>query len=447
VPEETLDGLAGRIADRTAQVGVVGLGYVGVPVAAVVADAGFRVIGVDVNGRRVSELQTGRNPFSGEEPGLDVLLNKVIATGRFRATTDYSELATADIILISVDTPVDADHHPRYENLRAACKALAPNLKTGALVIVESTISPGTIRTVVQPLLEGTSHARRHVGHCPERVMPGRLLLQLRTMPRVVGSDCREAAEAMADFYRAFVDADLDLTDVTTAELVKTAENAYRDVNIAFANELAVICERAGGDVWAVRELVNKVPARHVLLPGAGVGGHCIPKDSWLLASVLGEDMNASLLAVSRRVNDAMPLHIADLVFSALREAGVPASGARVAVLGYTYLPDSDDTRNSPTAALLPILEAAGCVAVVHDPFVPQYQRGLMETLTGADCVVVMVAHSEYRPLQLKAAAETMRNAILVDGRNVFDPDALETAGFRHRRVGTGVRPNGKVAG
>lgn len=154
--------------------------------------------------------------------------------------------------------------------------------------------------------------------------MPGRLLLHLRTMLRVVGGETPEVAEVMAGFYRAFVDADLDLTDSLTAELVKTAENAYRDVNIAFANELALICERAGGDVWKVRDLVNKAPTRHVLVPGAGVGGHCIPKDSWLLAAPLGEDMDGSLLATSRHLNDSMPAHMADLVLAALAEASIP---------------------------------------------------------------------------------------------------------------------------
>jgi UDP-N-acetyl-D-mannosaminuronic acid dehydrogenase len=264
-------------------------------------------------------------------------------------------------------------------------------------------------------------------------------------MLRVIGAETPEVAEVMAGFYRAFVDADLDLTDSLTAELVKTAENAYRDVNIAFANELALICELAGGDVWKVRDLVNKAPTRHVLVPGAGVGGHCIPKDSWLLAAPLGEDMDSSLLATSRHLNDSMPSHMADLVLAALAEASISPEGARVAVLGYAYLQDSDDTRNSPTAALLPMLESAGCKPAVHDPFVAAYQGDLMATLAGTDCAVVMVAHSEYSKLNLRVAAAAMRHAVLVDGRNVFSPAALEAAGFRHRRVGTATR-NGRPA-
>jgi UDP-N-acetyl-D-mannosaminuronic acid dehydrogenase len=445
VPDALLTDLAGRIDKRTAVIGVVGLGYVGTPVAAVVADSGFEVIGVDTNQERVGHLQAGRNPLGGEEPGLDDLVRRVVSGGRLRTTTQHAELAEADVILICVDTPVGPDHRPQYQSLKAACKSLAPHLKAGALVIVESTTSPGTVHGVVRPILEAGAKPGWRLGNCPERVMPGRLLLQLRTMLRVIGAETPEVAEVMAGFYRAFVDADLDLTDSLTAELVKTAENAYRDVNIAFANELALICELAGGDVWKVRDLVNKAPTRHVLVPGAGVGGHCIPKDSWLLAAPLGEDMNSSLLATTRHLNDSMPSHMADLVLAALAEASISPEGARVAVLGYAYLQDSDDTRNSPTAALLPILESAGCKPAVHDPFVAAYQGDLMATLAGTDCAVVMVAHSEYGKLDLRAAAAAMRHAVLVDGRNVFSPAALEAAGFRHRRVGTAAR-NGRPA-
>ena len=424
---------------------MIGLGYVGVPVAATVADAGFNVIGVDVQKARVEPLRSGRSPLGGDEPGLDELVARVTAAGKLHATSDHADLGAADIVLICVDTPVDADHRPRYESLRAAVRSAAPHLKPGVVVVVESTTSPGTLRNVVKPLLESGAPPGWHLGNCPERVMPGRLLKQLRGMLRVVGADSPEVADAMVAFYRTFVDADLDVTDTLTAELVKTAENAYRDVNIAFANELAIVCERAGGDVWKVRELVNKAPTRHVLVPGAGVGGHCIPKDSWLLAAPLGEDASRSLLATSRRINDGMPGHVADLVLTMLGEAGVPAHGARVTVLGYSYLENSDDTRNSPSAALLPLLTGAGCNVVVHDPFVAEYQGDLLSLLEGADCAVLMVAHSEYRSLDPQAMARAMKHRLLVDGRNVFAPDKLDHAGFTHRLIGsaptTAARP------
>lgn len=435
--DDALASLAERIDRHEITVGVIGLGYVGVPLAAVLADVGFHVVGVDNKEGRVDAIKSGTNPLGGDEPGLDELVVRATAGGRLEATTDHAALASADVILVCVDTPVDADHRPRYENLRAAVGSAAPHLKPGAVVIIESTTSPGTLRNVVRPLLEAGARSEWHLGNCPERVMPGRLLKQLRGMLRVVGADSAALAEVMVRFYRTFVSADLDVTDTLTAELVKTAENAYRDVNIAFANELALICERAGGDVWKVRELVNKAPTRYVLLPGAGVGGHCIPKDSWLLATPLGEDTDHSLLATSRRINDGMPAHMVDLVLSMLLEAGVRAEGARVTVLGYAYLEDSDDTRNSPTAALLPMLRDAGCQVVVHDPFVEEYRGDVMSMLRDADCAVVMVGHSEYRSLDLETMAREMQHPLLVDGRRVFSPEKLDQAGFTHRTVGT----------
>jgi UDP-N-acetyl-D-mannosaminuronic acid dehydrogenase len=240
----------------------------------------------------------------------------------------------------------------------------------------------------------------------------------------------------MVALYSTYVEGDLDPTDCLTAELVKTAENAYRDVSIAFANQLAVICEVVGGDVWRVRELVNKVPGRYVLLPGGGVGGHCIPKDSWLLATPLGAAAEESLLGVARRVNDGMPGHVADLV----GELSDPKSHAKIAVLGYSYLENSDDTRNSPSAALKRSLEQRGYEVSVHDPFVHEYAGDVMEALSGADCAVLMVAHSAYGELDLSAAAAKMGRAQMVDARALFKPEALKSAGFVSRTIGVGLR-------
>ena len=206
-------------------------------------------------------------------------------------------------------------------------------------------------------------------------------------------------------------------------------------MSIAFANQLAMICEVVGGDVWRVRELVNKVPGRYVLLPGGGVGGHCIPKDSWLLAAPLGAEAESSLLGVARRINDGMPQHVAELV----GELVSAKSHAKVAVLGYSYLENSDDTRNSPSAALVSSLTKRGFEVTVHDPFVHQYAGDVMETLHGAECAVLMVGHAAYRDLDLHAAASMMKQPQIVDARGLFRPHALRAAGFTYRTIGVGV--------
>ena len=432
--------LRSAIEDRSAAVGVIGLGYVGLPAACMFANSGFKVNGVDLDGPRTETINDGRSPIEGDEPGLAELLSQVVSSQHLRASTLYADLAKADVVLICVDTPVDPDHRPRFKALRSACSQLGAVLKEGAVVIVESTIAPGTIDTVVRPALEEASGRTAgtgfHLGHCPERVMPGKLLRNMRTMSRVCGGSSPEVSELMVALYSTFVEGDLDAADCLTAELVKTAENAYRDVGIAFANQLALICESVGGDAWRVRGLVNKVPGRNVLLPGGGVGGHCIPKDSWLLATPLGAEAEHSLLGVARRINDGMPAHVASLVEDL---AGRPGHG-RVAVLGYAYLENSDDTRNSPSAAMIEVLSAAGFEVAVHDPFVHEYAGDVMDTLRGADCAVLMVAHNAYRELDLTAAGSIMRARAMVDARGFFETDRLRAAGFSYRIVGVGTK-------
>jgi UDP-N-acetyl-D-mannosaminuronic acid dehydrogenase len=430
------------IETRKARLGVIGLGYVGLPVACLFADAGFDVLGVEVKPERVERINARTSPIEGNEPGLAALLARVVGARRLRATTDYGSLTDCDVVMIGVETPVDdEDHKPRYESLRAALKQLGPALKNGALVIVESTLAPGTMDGLVKPLLEKSSgkcvNEEFYIGHCPERVMPGKLLANLRGVSRVCGGETPETAETMVALYRHVVKADLDVADCLTAELVKTAENAYRDVNIAFANEVALVCEALGGDVWKVRELVNKSPGRNMLLPGAGVGGHCVPKDPWLLIADAGDKVKPRLIPAARAVNDGMPLHVADLAVDALKEAGVKIAGAKVTVLGYAYLENSDDTRNSPSEPLVARLREQGVSVVVHDPFVREYQGALEKALQGSDAVVVMVAHDEYRALDLDELRGRIARPVLIDGRRVFSAEQAEAAGWAYRGVGS----------
>ena len=426
-----------KITAKTAKLGVIGLGYVGLPVACLFAEAGFDVVGVDIQAERVEKLNAGVSPIEGKEPGLAELLAQVVQAGKFHATTDYAELADCDVLTINVETPVDEQHVPRYVALRSALRSLGPVLKEGALVIVESTIAPGTMARVVKPLLEETSgkqaNASFFLGHCPERVMPGKLLANLRGVSRVCGGETPETAETMIALYRHIVAAELDPADCVTAELVKTAENAYRDVNIAFANEVALICEAVGGDVWRVRELVNKSPGRNMLQPGAGVGGHCIPKDPWLLTYEAREQCTpVRLIPAARAVNESMPLHIVELLKSALAEAGQELAGSRILVLGYAYLENSDDTRNSPSAVLVERLRALGAEVVIHDPYVPGYQGDVVEMAQGCDAVIIMVKHQEYLGLDWGELRGILRYPVLVDGRRVTDG----VSGFIFRALG-----------
>ena len=439
VDGEHLRAFEARVADRSLRLLVIGLGYVGLPVAATFASAGFHVTGLEKNAERAAAIARGECPIAGDEPGLAALIARTVADGRLTATSDPVVIQDADVVIVCVDTPVETNHRPEYRALRSALASLAPNLRDGALVIIESTLSPGTMDRLARPALEGSgrpSGATLSLGHCPERVMPGRLLANLRTMSRVCGGDSPATSRAMKALYRTIVEAELDEASCVVAELTKTAENAYRDVNIAFANELARACESAGADFLEVRALVNKSPGRNVLMAGLGVGGHCIPKDPWLLAAAVDERTPLSLVPSARGVNDAMPLHVSRLVEEALGELGRHLSGARVAVLGFAYLAESDDERNSPSEALVTALTACGADVRVHDPFVARFSGSIEDTLRDVDAIVIAVAHRAYESIDWIHARTLVRTPALIDARFVITRAVAHDAGFVFRGVG-----------
>jgi UDP-N-acetyl-D-mannosaminuronic acid dehydrogenase len=455
--DDVKDSLLAAIESKTANVVVLGLGYVGLPVACLFAEAGFPVVGIRRNQDKVDMINGGECPIKGKEPGLTELVSRVVSEGRFRATTDYEACQNAQIVLIAVETPVDpVTKEPGYEALRKALTDLGPYLSPGMMVIIESTIAPGTMTKVVKPILEETSgllvNKDFYLANCPERVMPGKLLANIRGCHRVVGGMSPETAELAVKLYRHVVQEDLDPVDCLTAELVKTMENTYRDVQIAFANEMALLCKDMGADVWQIRELVNKSPYRNMHLPGAGVGGHCLPKDPWLLVVNSSDGFEPQLTPAAREINDGMPGHMAALIEEALAEAGRELVGARVALLGVAYLENSDDTRNTPAATLAKLLLARGAEVVAHDPYVRKADwhqaldkgaevpltNNLGEALNEADCVALVTKHQDYRALDLKWAARVMRTSVLVDGRNSLDSTYGVKAGFVVRTVGRG---------
>lgn len=442
-----LTPLAEAIEAKTAHIAQIGLGYVGLPVACMFAKAGFQTTGVDVDAARVATVNRGENPIEGIEPGLAELISEVVDAGKLRCTTDYTHIADADVVIVAVQTPVeDSDHRPRYAHMQSALASLGAVLKPGALVIVESTLAPGTIHNVIIPALEeatgGKVGERFQIGHCPERVMPGRLLHNISKMDRVAGAYTPQVGEVMVALYANIVQGTLDVTDILTAELVKTTENAYRDVQIAFANEVAQICEALGGDVWRVRELVNKSPGRNMLYPGAGVGGHCIPKDPWLLiANVEAEVFKPNLIPMARGVNRSMPGHVADMTAEALQATGIAPDEAVIAVLGYAYLENSDDTRDTPSQTYLEIVQGKYKEIRVHDPFVADYQGDLDTALQGAHAAVILVAHDLYRQQDWVQRLQQMQAPILVDARHVL-PDDFQAAGAFIRVIGKGHKNN-----
>ena len=452
---------------------VLGMGYAGIPVAAMFASVeGFNVIGVQRRSKRsgwkIDFLNAGRCPIGGEEPGLADLVEKVVRKGSFRATDDISVCKEANVILIDVQTPVDENHVPHYASLRDASQAVGRYMKEGVMVIIESTVAPGTTKYIVKPILEEFSGKKAgkdfNLVYSYERVMVGRLLLNLIHMPRIVGGFTPECTQRGVDFYRNIVKAELFPTDCLTAETSKVTENTYRDVNIAFANEVALICESLGVNVHEVRRFVNSLPNdtsdparnpyRMMHIPGAGAGGHCLPKDPWLLK--YGHDTYGSfefapkILIESRKINDFMPQHMKNLVQKALHERGVKLRDARVCILGLAFLADSDDTRNTPALPLYNLLEDTCAEVVVHDPFVKEFEgvvltNDLEDALRNKDCMVIVTRHEDYTNLRLDRLKSILAKPVIIDGRNVFNPNDCEKAGFTYRGVGIGTQKQARV--
>lgn len=451
------------------RIAVIGMGYVGIPAAVLLADAGYDVTGIqrrsERSGWKIDWLNEGRCPIGGHEPELPDILQRVVRAGRFRATDDYFTLEGIDIVLIDVQTPTDDEHVPRYQSLKEVSHHVGRHLRPGMVVVVESTVAPGTTEYVVKPILEEESGLGAGLpdgfGLCfsYERVMVGRLIHNIREYPKIIGGIDARSRKIVAEMYRSVVRGGVHETDLMTAEVSKTVENAYRDVQIAFANEVALISEALGIDVYDVRSFVNGLPndpavphanpVRNMHFPGAGVGGHCLPKDTWLLMH--GYDRYAdskkeyppSILTGARHLNDWMPIHVADLLEAAFLEQKKELKGSCICVLGYAFLENSDDPRNTPTVTLLKELERRGASYRIHDPYVREgngykIEQDIDTALRDCDGVILMTKHDEYNSISADKLKSLLRARIIIDGRALFDPKEFLEHGFVFKGVGKG---------
>jgi UDP-N-acetyl-D-mannosaminuronic acid dehydrogenase len=466
------DGLNSSVASTRKKIAVIGMGYVGIPAAVLLANAGYDVVGIQRRSKRsgwkIDWLNEGRCPIGGEEPELPEILHKVISRNKFRVTDDFSSVKVANFILIDVQTPTDENHIPRYESLQEVCHQIGKYLSPGKIVIIESTVAPGTTEHLVQPILEKESGLKAGLpngfGLCfsYERAMVGRLIHNIREYPKIVGGIDDESTHITMEMYNSIVKGGVYGTDPMTAEVSKTVENSYRDVQIAFANEVALLCESLGTDVYEVRKFVNGLPndpsspganpIRNMHFPGAGVGGHCLPKDTWLL--LYGYDIYAniktqypfSILADSRYLNDWMPIHMVDLLELALKECNKEIKNSSIAVLGYAFLENSDDSRNTPTIPFLKELGKRGAKFKIHDPYIKDNEDGykieqdLEMVLKDCDALVIMTKHDIYKTITLEKLRNLLRTDIIIDGRNLFDPVKFTNAGFIFKGIGKGKK-------
>lgn len=383
---------------------VVGLGYIGLPTAAVLASRGYSVHGVEVDARAADIINSGRAHIV--EPDLDLLVRAAVETRRLAA---HPEPAPADIFVLCVPTPIAAGHAPDLSYVQRATRSIAPVLRPGNLVILESTSPPGTTEMIAALVAEltGLGPGQLFFAHAPERVLPGQILREVVQNDRIVGGVDRASGEACAAFYRTFVSGEVFVTDARMAETAKLVENAYRDVNIAFANELSVVAERLSLDVWDLIALANRHPRVNILRPGPGVGGHCIAVDPWFLVHAVPDA--TGLIRQARATNSAKPSWVVErIVRSAER-----LKRARIACLGLAYKPDIDDLRESPALEVVRQLAAAGRydlrVVEPHLASHPELELSSLEAaLEEADIVVFLVAHRQFRHIPRALLNEKM---------------------------------------
>ena len=421
-----------------AEICVLGLGYVGLPTASLLANAGFRVLGVDIDPDIVVRLNSGQTRM--EEAGLSTLVSAAVRSGNLVAS---EQPEPSETFIICVPTPVNADKSVDLNAVRGAARSILPCLRKNCLVVLESTSPVGTTRNVVAPILrESGLEAGREVDlcYCPERVLPGNTVAELVNNDRIIGGLTLESAKRAAAIYARFCQGRISLTDDLSAELSKLMENTYRDVNVALANVFARIAEDSGIDVWRAIELANLHPRVKILKPGPGVGGHCIPIDPWFLAESFPKHTN--LLRCAREVNDGQTRRLLERMLS----TGKLRAGGKLAILGAAYKAGIDDARQSPAALLTAAAHEQGIQTAVHDPIVkPGEHDGLTVSgdltavLKDADAAALITEHPQYRSLPPKIFVEHMRGRFIADGRNCLDHAALRSAGFEVLVLGIGT--------
>lgn len=411
------------------KVAFIGLGYIGLPTAVVMANSGLNVIGIDVNAENIERINRGEVTIV--EPSLQEGLKKAVDSGRLRATTQYER---ADAFIVAVPTPFTSNHDIDMKFIYAVAESIAPVLEGGELIVLESTSPPGTTRRMAERVLElrpdliadGSDNPDGkpvlYFAHCPERILPGNAMKELVTNDRIIGGETEQATRLATEIYRVFCQGELLATNAKTAEMAKLTENSFRDVNIAFANELSLICDKQGIDVWELIELANHHPRVNILQPGPGVGGHCIAVDPWFIVSADPE--NSKLIRTAREVNDGKPEWVVDKVADAIERTGA----SKVAALGLAFKANIDDLRESPSLGITEemaerfpnitvlavepnVSELPASLAAFNNVALAEYE----EAIASAEVIVLLVDHTEFKTV----------TAAALKGKEVIDTKGL----------------------
>jgi UDP-N-acetyl-D-glucosamine dehydrogenase len=413
-----------KLNNKTAKLGVVGLGYVGLPLAVEKAKAGYEVIGFDVQDQKVQSVNEGHN-YIGDI--VDEDLKELVKVGSLRATTDFSFVKDVDTVCICVPTPLDKYKQPDISYVVSSTKSVAKYLHKGMLVVLESTTYPGTTEEVLKPILEQNGLKCGEdffLAFSPERVDPGNKQFKTKNTPKVVGGCTEECTEVAAALYRNVLEGEIfTVSSPAVAEMEKILENTFRNINIGLANEMAILCKRMGIDVWEVIDAAKTKPYGFMpFYPGPGLGGHCIPLDPFYLAWKAREyDYHTRLIEISGEINDFMPEFVVDNAMKFLNEHKKAMNGAKVLLLGVAYKKDIDDHRESPTLKVIEHLEKSGANIIINDPYIPEFKHNSKvyysvdwkETIDESDIVIITTDHSCYDYEEIVSRAK-----IVYDTRN-----------------------------
>lgn len=412
---------------------VVGLGYIGLPTAVMFANSGMNVHGVDVNPTVIDTIRSKRIHF--HEPGFEKALNDAIDSGAFTVSLEPQE---ADAFIIAVPTPIGPDKTANLSQVVMAAEVLVPILKKGDLVVLESTVPPKTVESLLLPVFKKTNLVigeQLFVCYSPERVMPGKLFHELRHNDRIIGGITPLSAQKGAELYQRIVQGTIHITDTITAEMVKLMENTYRDVNIALANELARVAEEIGFDVWEAIQLANSHPRVQIHSPGPGVGGHCIAVDPWFIFEKAPKA--ARLIELSRITNDHVPYLVSNRIREMVKNVHKPV----ITLFGVAFKGDSDDTRESPALVVMNELRENGYQLKIYDPMLTRDMTDKVSTwqeaVTGSDCIVLLTDHTIFKNIDFDLIGRLMRSRRIIDTRNLVDHKRMQMMGFLCEKIGT----------
>jgi len=419
---------------------VLGIGYVGLPLAIMFARVGYKIVGVDIKKEVVRAIDERLLPIKEND------IEEIFAEEKVKKNLTASEQpCDADVFIVSVPTPLEGRRKVAdLSYVISAIESILPHLKRGNLVIIESTVPPLTCREILKPLIEKNTGLKIgedvFLAECPERILPGNTFYELVYNNRIIGSIDSKSAHMAKELYESFVKGDIDIVDDITAETVKLMENTYRDVNIALANEFSLVADTLGIDVKKTIELANKHPRVKILSPGIGVGGHCLPKDPWFLIQV--DPKNAFLISAARRVNESIPEKVASKIRKALKDLADP----KIVALGMTYKPDSDDLRESPALEIIKMMREDGYDVTEYDNFVPGHEyKAIKEIAKDADCLVVLVEHTAIKEELDKfdnKIRSLMKTPIILRLGTSYKPDIYD---LRQRgKLSTGFAEQGK---